>query len=249
MNTLESRMCAVRLNIILATCLIGSLTLTALNPVRGAERIYTNNAADQTIDAALQLFKVDTGGGILPLHNFTLSLTLKENTVFLKWVAENEMNTEKFVIQRSSDGTTFKNVADVAPSGPINILTEYNSADDVTGVPFTVAYYRIKAEDNRGNFAYSNVVPVRLAKADGFSFWPNPFTTTLNLSYNAITSASIRVEVYDNGGRRILQQQYNVNRGMNQLSVSGASGLSHGLYYMRITDLMTNAVSFAKMAK
>lgn len=239
-------MSAVRVNIILAICLIGSPAMSAVTPVMGAEFAYTNSAAGQS---ALQLFKVDTGGGILPLHNFTLSLTLKENAVFLKWVAENEMNTEKFVVQRSADGTTFSNVSDVAPSGPINVLTEYNSTDNVAGVASTVAYYRIKAEDNRGNFAYSNIVPVRLSKADGFSFWPNPFTTNLNLSYNAITSASIRVELYDNGGRRVLQQQFSVNRGMNQLSVNGASGLSHGLYHVRIIDLMTNAVSFAKMAK
>ena len=242
-------MCAFRLNIILSISLIGSIALTAITPVMGAELIYTNNAACQSEKSALRLFKVDTGGGILPLHNFTLSVTLKENTVFLKWVAENEMNTEKFVIQRSADGTTFKNVSDVAPSGPINSLTEYNTTDDVVSVTSMVAYYRIKAEDNRGNFAFSNVVPVRLSKDDGFSFWPNPFSANLNLSYNATISAAIRVELYDNGGRRVLQQQFNVNRGMNQLSINGASGLSHGIYHARIIDLMTNAVSFAKMAK
>jgi hypothetical protein len=71
----------------------------------------------------------------------------------------------------------------------------------------------------------------------------------LNLSYNANLSASIRVEMYDNGGRRVIQQQFNVNRGMNQLTVNGAAGLSHGLYHVRIIDLLTNEVSFSKMAK
>ena len=198
---------------------------------------------------AQQLFKVDTGGGILPLHNFTLSLTLKENTVFLKWVAENEMNTEKFVIQRSTDGTSFKNLGEAPPAGPINTLTEYNKSDDVSGISLAVAYYRIRAEDNRGNFAYSNVVPVRLSKADGFSFWPMPFTSSLNLTYNAAVSSAIKLEVYDNSGRQVLQQQFSLNRGMNQLSVTGVAGLSHGLYHVRITDLMSNVVAFAKMAK
>lgn len=196
-----------------------------------------------------QLFKVDTGGGILPLHNFTLSLTLKENTVYLKWVAENEMNTEKFVIQRSTDGTSFKNLGETPPAGPINTLTEYNKSDDVSGISLAVAYYRIRAEDNRGNFAYSNVVPVRLSKADGFSFWPMPFTSSLNLTYNAAVSSAIKLEVYDNSGRQVLQQQFSLNRGMNQLSVTGVAGLSHGLYHVRITDLMSNVVAFAKMAK
>ncbi len=246
-------MYTVRLDIIRPFCLLLAFILSVTPKVQGTDS-YTVSKSDVpafTIqpDQEQQLFKVDTGGGILPLHNFSLSVTLKENTVFLKWVAENEMNTEKFVIQRSLDGSTFKNMGDIPPSGPINILTEYNSVDDIQALNTVVAYYRIKAEDNRGNFAYSNVVPVRLSKAEGFSFWPNPFTTALNLTYNAITSASIRVDMFDNGGRCVLQQQFSVNRGMNQLSLNGAAGLSHGLYHVRIIDLMTHEVSFSKMAK
>jgi len=252
MHTSISRMFTSRMDIIRPMGLLLLFSLSATLYVRGEGSTYSHRLSGSTVLQAQQeqqLFKVDTGGGIFPLHNFHLRVTLKETTVFLKWVAENEMNTEKFVIERSTDGTSFKVMGSMPPTGPLNILTEYNSTDDIQGVNSGVAYYRIKAEDNRGNFAYSNVVPVRLSRADGFSFWPNPFTSTLNLSYNATVSAVIRVEMYDNGGHKVLQQQFNVNRGMNQLSLNGANGLSHGLYHMRIIDLMTNVVSFAKMAK
>jgi hypothetical protein len=246
-------MYAVRLHFIRPLILLLFISFTATLHVKGNDHSIAFKSGFSSLAfkhaRTNHLFKVDTGGGILPLHNFTLSVTLKENTVFLKWVAENEMNTEKFVIQRSTDGNSFKNMGELPPTGPINILTEYNSSDDIQGIAGNVAYYRIKAEDNRGNFAYSNVVPVRLSKADGFSFWPNPFSTSLNLSYNASLSTSIRIEMYDNGGRRVIQQQFSVNRGMNQLSINGAEGLSHGLYYLRIIDLLTNEVSFSKMAK
>ena len=252
MNMLNSRVYSFRLEFIRQLNLFVLFIFVAILQASGAGISTTGDKQSSFFiqsDQGLHFYKVDTGGGILPLHNFTLTVTLKESTVFLKWVAENEMNTEKFVIQRSTDGNSFKNTGELPPTGPINILTEYNSSDDIQGVIGNVAYYRIKAEDNRGNFAYSNVVPVRLSKADGFSFWPNPFTTSLNLSYNANLSASIRVEMYDNGGRRVIQQQFNVNRGMNQLTVNGAAGLSHGLYHVRIIDLLTNEVSFSKMAK
>lgn len=245
MNTSISRMFFSAIDIFPKQGLLLIVIILVCQTARAEDRMSQPDIQFQT----QQLFKVDTGGGILPLHNFTLSLTLKENTVILKWVAENEMNTEKFVIQRSTDGTTFKNIGDIPPSGPINILTEYNSSDDISGIAQGVAYYRIKAEDNRGNFAYSNVVPVRLSKSDGFSFWPMPFTSSLNLTYNAAVSSSIRLDVYDNSGRQVLKQQFSINRGMNQLSVSGVEGLSHGLYHVRITDLISNQVSFAKLAK
>lgn len=245
MNTSISRMFSLTIGFIRQTAIVVLVMLFAYQSVNATN--LTNNELLQY--RSRDLFKVDTGGGILPLHNFTLSVTLKENTVFLKWVAENEMNTEKFVIQRSVDGTTFKDLGYLPPVGPINTLTEYNKSDDITGITLQVAYYRIKAEDNRGNYAYSNVVPVRLSKADGFSFWPMPFTSSLNLTYNASVSSSIKLEIYDNSGRQVLQQQFSLNRGMNQLSVNGVAGLSHGLYHVRITDLMSNVVSFAKMAK
>jgi Secretion system C-terminal sorting domain len=252
MNMLNSRVYSFRIEFIRHLNLLVLFIVLACLQARAEGSLLRDNTHSSfslPTDQLQQLYKVDTGGGILPLHNFTLTVTLKEGTVFLKWVAENEMNTEKFVIQRSTDGNSFKNMGELPPTGPINILTEYNSSDDILGVTGNVAYYRIKAEDNRGNFAYSNVVPVRLSKADGFSFWPNPFSTSLNLSYNANLSTSIRVEMYDNGGRRVIQQQFTVNRGMNQLSVNGAEGLSHGLYHVRIIDLLTNEVSFSKMAK
>ncbi len=228
------------------------ICLAAFIQVKGETAASNRPEQSTVITQAFQssyYFKVDTGGGILPLHNFTLSVVLKENIVFIKWLAENEMNTEKFVIQRSSDGNTFKNLGELPPSGPINILTEYNSTDDIAGINSGVAYYRIKAEDSRGNFAYSNVVPVRLSKSDGFSFWPNPFSTSLNLSFNANLSTSIKVEMYDNSGRQVIQQQFSINRGMNQLSINGAASLPHGFYHVRIIDLLTQEVSFSKMTK
>ena len=226
--------------------------LAAFLQVKGETAASNRQAQSTAIIQSFQSshnFKVDTGGGILPLHNFTLSVVLKENIVFIKWLAENEMNTEKFVIQRSSDGNIFKNLGELPPSGPINILTEYNSSDDITGISSGVAYYRIKAEDNRGNFAYSNVVPVRLFQSGGFSFWPNPFSTSLSLSFNANLSTSIKVEMYDNSGRQVIQQQFSINRGMNQLSITGAASLPQGLYHVRIIDLLTQEVSFSKMTK
>lgn len=193
--------------------------------------------------------KVDTGGGILPLHNFSLTVILKENTVYLKWLAENEMNTEKFITQRSLDGAVFTDMGATLPAGPMNILTEYNAADDIQPVTAGIVYYRVRAEDNRGNYAYSNVVPVRLIRTTGFRFWPNPFESGITLSYTAANATSIRVEIYDNGGRQVKLQEFSVNRGMNQLSITGVASLSHGLYHLRITDLMTNEISVGKITK
>ncbi len=224
------------------------LALLVFGQVQGAGRfIAVLHEQDQA--AAAGFCKVDTGGGILPLHNFSLTVLLKENTVYLKWMAENEMNTEKFILQRSLDGAVFTDLGSTLPAGPMNILTEYNAADDIQLLTAGIVYYRVRAEDNRANYAYSNVVPVRLFPNAGFRFWPNPFASTITLSYTTANAGSIRVELYDNSGRQQHQQEFSVNRGMNQLSINGVASLSHGLYHLRITNLMTNEVSVGKIAK
>lgn len=193
--------------------------------------------------------KADTGGGILPLHNFSLSVVLKDQTIYIKWLAENEMNTEKFILQRSTDGNSFKDLEAFDPQGPMNVLTEYNALDNTLDFQSPVVYYRVKAQDNRLNFAYSNVVPVRVSKQSGFSFWPIPFQTSLQLTYNAPSATSIRVDMYDLSGRLQVQQRFNLTRGMNQLSLNNVSHLVHGIYSVRITDQMTHETAFATVAK
>jgi len=191
----------------------------------------------------------DTGGGILPLHNFSLSVTLKENIVQLKWLAENEMNTERFVIQRSIDGANYTDIGFKNPSGPINILTEYNATDDILNFPANIVYYRVKAEDNRANYAYSNIVPVRLFKISGINLWPNPFTTDLKISYDAPANSSLDIHMLDNSGRVIMNTSYSVNRGMNQLSLPGVGKLPSGFYFVRITDKSNNEIFAHKISK
>lgn len=179
----------------------------------------------------------DTGGGILPLHNFSLTVTLKENTVYLKWLAENEMNTEKFIVQRSTDGIYFGDFSMVLPSGPINVLTTYNSADDVQQTGAAILYYRIKAQDSRNNYAYSNVVPVRLSVTESLRCWPNPYGNDLKISFRAASAGSLNAELTDLNGRVIIRQEVRVNKGINQFSFLQASQVKPGVYFVRLTDL------------
>ncbi|MBL7725093.1 MAG: T9SS type A sorting domain-containing protein [Chitinophagaceae bacterium] len=193
--------------------------------------------------------KLDTGGTTLPLHNFSLTVSLKENSVYLKWLAENEMNTQRFVIQRSSDGANYQDIGYKNPAGPLNILTEYLATDDVLNFPYSIAYYRIKAEDNTNKFAYSNIVPVRLSKISGIRLWPVPITSDLKISYNASGNSILDINIADNFGKTHIQTIFNVNKGMNQVSLSGVTGLPSGFYIVRISDRNTNEIFVQKVLK
>lgn len=187
----------------------------------------------------------------LPLHNLTLMASLQSSTVGLRWTAENEMNTSTFVIERSTDNNSYVEVGAKPASGQTNTITEYKSTDDITALQQTasVVYYRLRAIDVDGRFTYSNVVTVRLNKKAGVQVWPSPFKSNINISYNAAVNTTVEVSVISSSGKIVKQANYNVSRGINQLSVSELSSLSPGVYFVRITDKNTEETFMQKMIK
>lgn len=71
--------------------------------------------------------------------------TLEDNRVKLRWATSLEENFQKFIVERSSDGTTSSTIAEVQGQGK-NIYeteTKYNFVDDQPALGFNC--YRLKA--------------------------------------------------------------------------------------------------------
>ena len=193
---------------------------------------------------------VQTDKNTLPLHRLELKAVLHGSSVDLIWFAENEMNTSRFIIQRSNDGYTYEDIGLKAAAGQTYTLTEYRSLDDIQGLLTNNSiYYRIRAEDIDHRFGYSNIVPVKLGTITGIQVWPNPFTSDIRISYTAIAATSLAVRIADNAGRTVKQNTFTVTRGLNQLSVSGIELLPPGMYFINITDKNTNRIYVQKLSK
>lgn len=187
---------------------------------------------------------------ILELHQLYLSASLQKSDVKVKWVAENEMGTTNFVVERSFDGMNFDRLGSKTPSGPVNTPTAYFFTDDLQNIGVhNTLYYRVKAMDTDGRFAYSNVVIIRLGKTATLLAWPVPFIENVNISYNAATNSKLEVSVINALGKTVSQTSFNVSRGLNQLSVNQLQSLSTGMYFVRIVDLGNNEVYMQKISK
>lgn len=226
----------------------GTYTATATN----ASFVFSVRETTGSKNFALDdiCLSVCTNCAALPLHQLELRSYLQGNNVNLKWVAENEMGTESFVVERSTDGVSFSQIASRAPSGPLNTPTEYQQSDDIQSLSSaSVVYYRIKAVDREGRIAYSNIATVRLNKTAGVQVWPNPFGDFVNITYNSSASTKVDVSVVNSLGKVVKQSNYSVSRGLNQISVNGLETLSSGIYFIRITDKNTNEVYIQKISK
>ena len=165
---------------------------------------------------------------VLPLSwgNFTAQKI--GNTSFLKWSTLQEINTVKFIIERSKDGIHFSQIGTLNASGNTSGVTFYNLSD---GAPLSGNdYYRISEIDRDGKILYSEV------KMLSFDFppstviiSPNPAKDYLNVSI-AGNKQTLHLALLNSVGQTvytaIMKGEY------NSIPVDATPS---GVYYLKIS--------------
>lgn len=169
--------------------------------------------------------------------------------VLNEWTVANEVNTERYNVQRSSNGEAFVTVGSVrASSGQWAAGNkQYHFTDDVSNAFSAVnsqvtthsLYYRLEMVDYDGRKAYSGVQKVEL-KPTGFSIYPNPAHNAVTVKGDAIANVTIT----DYAGRILLQQGV-ANRSILTVSVGS---LQNGVYVMKL-ETTSGEVKAEKLIK
>ncbi|TZF82273.1 T9SS type A sorting domain-containing protein [Pedobacter sp. BS3] len=196
----------------------GNATLyaTAYDPVNSVYKvlkftdpdIYNSTAAPGlttliTAPSANYIFKgiSFTPGSTLPLKLTSFNAVKKLNTVALSWTTESELNTDKFIIERSLDGQSFTPVNTVPAKNTSGTHT-YSGSDAIN---FSgVAYYRLKMLDLDGSYTYSEVKSVKNADSYRFSVYPNPATDKLTIRHENITNKAA-ISIIQADGKVVLK--------------------------------------------
>ena len=180
---------------------------------------------------------VSTTAVILPIVLGGFEAVIADCQAKINWHTEQELNTLKFIIEKSTDVNTWETVADVAAAG--NSATRRNyTASDAKVESKKVTYYRLKAIDKDGKFSYSNIINVvsncLTKKAVVF---PNPVTNghfvVFITGFAEKATASLRAA----DGRLMLSK--NVTDGNNSFNVSS---LASGTYFLSIADSNGNKI-------
>jgi Secretion system C-terminal sorting domain len=187
---------------------------------------------------------------VLPLSKLLLNASLNGTAAIVNWVTENEINTAKFIVERSSDNRIFTAVGEKTAAGNYAGASTYKLTDDVTSLAgSSVVYYRIKAVDIDGRYTYSVVVAVRFGIVKGVKVWPNPFADKLAIAVTSDKATTVQVRIIDNAGRVMLQNTYTVVRGSNQLNLGGLQLLAKGTYTIEVSDKEGNNRIVEKLIK
>jgi len=175
----------------------------------------------------------------LPLKFVTFSTEVKGLISVLSWSTANEVNTSKFVIEKSFDGNNFASVG--ALSANENKYNNYTFSD-AGNKSGTTVYYRIKSVDKDGTYTYSTIQKATFATTSVLSVYPNPAYATTKLVYPAIAN-DVLARLLSNNGK--LVKQFILKAGTNSIDID-VSTLAKGIYYLEINNGNKTTVSFLK---
>ncbi|WP_254244302.1 FG-GAP-like repeat-containing protein [Hymenobacter sp. BRD128] len=155
----------------------------------------------------------------------------------LSWATASEVNSARFEVQRSLDGTTYATLASVAAAGTTIIAHSYQYLDATA--PAGPGYYRLRQVDLDGASAYSPVVVLTSAGAGSSAratplAFPVPFTDALSVALpgsDVPQAATVTLLTLD--GRTVYSRRLALSAAPQALAELPT--LASGLYLLRTT--------------
>ena len=178
------------------------------------------------------------GINALPIELNYFKAFVEQNTVLLKWETASETNNDYFTVERSSDGLTFYEIAEVAGAGTSLELNQYAHLDrsPLNGI----SYYRLQQTDFNGSNTFSKVVLVELDlddfRAPTLEIYPNPVAQGRTLSYR-FTSGSEgigRIAIQNAMGQLIQEAQIEKSGYELQNELAVPMQLKAGVYIVAV---------------
>jgi hypothetical protein len=144
-------------------------------------------------------------GSILPTQMGYFRGKAALQQVSLNWQTLTEINSDRFLIERSVHGNQFATIDSVKAAGTSAAPRLYAYAD--TKAPAGKVYYRLKIVDNNGKIAYSEIIQVinGAAPAMQVSLFPNPTTDRLYVKHSA-TAANEQYFITNMQGHVVLRK-------------------------------------------
>jgi PKD repeat protein len=157
----------------------------------------------------------------------------------LNWTTETEVDTDHFIVERSTDGSTYVEVGNIPARGLTNTLTNYYQFTDALLNTQNVNrfYYRLKMVDKDGAWKYSKLVPItRPAGSERLQVlvYPNPVLRNTTLQIKKPTNELSVIEIFNSMGQKVYTKRLTAALYNTTVNIPGNWGA--GIYIIRITD-------------
>ena len=176
---------------------------------------------------------INAANSISALANFEASR--KGNLVQLSWVALHESEVVSHEIQKSANGTSFRNIGTLRAQNDQNSYAyRFVDATPVQGDN----YYRLRTVDKNGNATLSDILKVDdgLGRTD-LRVLGNPVRGgVLNLQLSNITSGKYFVSLYNSTGEKVFAHSLNMSDGSMTQTINLPRALGNGTYFLELCN-------------
>ncbi len=168
---------------------------------------------------------------VLPVKLSEFKLTSQGGKVLLSWTSEQEINSEKFEIERSSDSKSWNTIGSVNASGNVSVSKSYSftDANPINGSN----YYRLKMIDLDTKFEYSSIKTVNISASFQVASNPNPASNVLNVSISSQNLNSYSIKLFNRTGQLVHSQKV---RGSITKTPVVITNYPEGSYFLEISD-------------
>jgi Glycosyl hydrolase catalytic core/Secretion system C-terminal sorting domain len=187
-----------------------------------------SGTADTDADLSITGFFSDN---IFPVTLSDFQSKKVKDKVLLTWETQSELNFSHFILERSTDGKTFYEVAKVnASKRSGGSKYDYTDIPDATGT----SYYRLKIVDLDGSFVYSKIVS---ESYDGSNtplmVYPSIATQNkIDVVFKEV-SADAQIKIYNIMGQLVATR--NLQVGVSSESIDLAT-FTEGAYFLVLQD-------------
>lgn len=137
---------------------------------------------------------------LLPMTLLDFDVEEENGAVRVRWTTANEINHDRYIVERSSDLIEFEEVEALSSTGSELDETHYEIVDQ--DAPEGAVYYRLKSVDLDGSFEYSAVASIHISE-DQTALFPNPTKGKVSLAMAALIEVAGPIYLIDARGQRI----------------------------------------------
>jgi hypothetical protein len=187
----------------------------------------------------LGTFTVSSTSAPLPVALVAFTAERLGEDGLLKWTTASELRNDRFEVESSIDGVSFRPLGRVAGAGTSAQAHRYQWVDkDLARYAAPLVYYRLRQVDLDGTGTYSPVRTVAVPLAGSFlvQAYPNPSApgAAVALSIRTGQAGPATLHLTDVLGREVGQQLANLPAGATTLPLPEAGQLATGVYLLRV---------------
>lgn len=175
---------------------------------------------------------------VLPVKWLNFTAVRQVNDAQVSWTVDNDQDNEKYVIERSLDGSNFNPVTEVFKRAGTG-SKQYSFLDrNITSLGSKIIYYRIKNIEINNKFSYTETKNIRLDVKGETALFPNPAKDGFTLNVPYLNPDQKRIQLHLVNGLGQIMERKDITRAAatNYYYSVQSPSISSGEYLLKIYE-------------